>query len=68
MNKIAVFEVEFEEKDMISKDDLKLFYNNDLLRFMKIIFKEEGFGIFDKEIKLVNILNNDNTKVGSVNE
>lgn len=68
MNKIAVFEVEFEEKDMISKDDLKLFYNNDLLRFMKMIFKEEGFGIFDEEIKLVNILNKDNTKVGGVNE
>ena len=57
MKKIAVFEVEFEEKDMISKDDLMLFYNNDLLKFMQILFKDEGFGIFDKEIKLVNILN-----------
>lgn len=56
MKKIAVFEVEFEEDDMISKDDLKLFYNGDLLRCMKVLFKHEGFGIFDKEIKLVNIL------------
>ena len=56
MKKIAVFEVEFEEDDMISKDDLKIFYNDDLLRYMKGLFKEEGFGIFNKEIKLVNIL------------
>lgn len=56
MKKIAVFEVEFEEDDMISKDDLKLFYNGDLLRFMKVLFEDEGFGIFDKEVKLVNIL------------
>ena len=56
MKKIAVFEVEFEEDDMISKDDLKIFYNGDLLRFIKVIFKDNGFGIFDKEIKLVNIL------------
>ena len=56
MKKIAVFEVEFEEDDMISKDDLKIFYNGDLLRCMKVLFKDEGIGIFDKEIKLVNIL------------
>ena len=56
MKKIAVFEVEFEEDNMISKDDLKLFSNGDLLRFMKVLFKDEGFGIFDKEIKLVDIL------------
>lgn len=56
MKKIAIFEVEFEEDDMISKDDLKIFYNGDLLKFMKVLFKDEGFGIFDKEIKLVNIL------------
>ena len=56
MKKIAVFEVEFEEDDMISKDDLKIFYNDDLLRYMKVLFKDEGIGIFDKEIKLVNIL------------
>ena len=56
MKKIAVFKVEFEEDDMISKDDLEIFYNGDLLRCMKVLFKNEGFGIFDKEINLVNIL------------
>ena len=56
MKKIAVFEVEFEQEDMISKDDLILAYNGNLLRFMKFLFKEEGFGIFDSEIKLVDIL------------
>lgn len=55
MKKIAVFEVEFDTDFMISKDDLFLFYNNDLLRFMKALFRSEGFGIFDKEIKLVDI-------------
>lgn len=55
MKKIAVFEVEFDEDDMISKDDLALFYSGDLFRCMKVLFKEEGLGIFDKEIKLVAI-------------
>lgn len=55
MKKIAVFEVEFEEEDMISKDDLMLVYKGDLLKFMKILFKDEGFGIFDKKIKLVDV-------------
>lgn len=56
MKKIAVLQVEFEEEDMISKDDLMLFYNNDLLKFMKMIFREEGLGIFDEQIKLIDII------------
>lgn len=62
MKKIAVFEVEFDEEDMISKDDLILMYNGDLLKFMQVLFKDESFGIFDKEIKLVNILDESENK------
>ena len=51
----AVFEVEFNEEDMISEEDLKEYFDGNLLRFMQELFKEEGFGIFDKEIKLVDI-------------
>ena len=52
----AVFEVEFDENFMISEEDLKEFFDGDLLKFMQELFKEEGFGIFDSEIKLVDIL------------
>lgn len=55
MKKIAVFEVEFDVNDMISKDDLFLFYNNDLLKVMKVLFRDDGFGIFNEEIELVDI-------------
>lgn len=52
----AVFEVEFDKEFMISEEDLKECFNGDFLKFMQELFKEEGFGIFDKEIKLVDIL------------
>ena len=52
----AVFEVEFDKEFMISEEDLKECFDGDLLKFMQELFKEEGFGIFDSEIKLVDIL------------
>lgn len=52
----AVFEVEFDKESMISEEDLKECFDGDFLKFMQELFKEEGFGIFDKEIKLVDIL------------
>lgn len=52
----AVFEVEFEQEDMISEEDLKECFDGDFLKFMQELFKEEGFGIFDSEFKLVDIL------------
>jgi len=52
----AIFEVEFDEEFMISEEDLKEYFNGDFLKFMQELFKEEGFGIFDNEIKLVDIL------------
>lgn len=52
----AVFEVEFDKEFMISEEDLKECFDGDFLKFMQVLFKEEGFGIFDSEIKLVDIL------------
>lgn len=57
MKKIAVFEVEFDSDDMISEEDLKSDYNNDCLKCMQELFKDDGFGIFDEEFKLVEIKN-----------
>jgi hypothetical protein len=57
MKKIAVFEVEFDSDDMISEEDLKSDYNNDWLKFMQELFKDDDFGIFDEEFKLVEIKN-----------
>lgn len=51
----AIFEVEFDEEFMISDEDLKEYFDGNLLKFMQALFKEEGFGIFDREIKLVDI-------------
>jgi hypothetical protein len=48
MKKIAVFEVEFDSDDMISEEDLKSDYNNDWLKFMQELFKDDDFGIFDE--------------------
>lgn len=52
----AVFEVEFDKDFMISEEDLKETFDGDFLKFMQELFKEEGFGIFDSDIKLVDIL------------
>lgn len=57
MKKIAVFEIEFNTEDMICKEDLKSDYNNDWLKFMQELFKDNGFGIFGEEFKLVEIKN-----------
>ena len=52
----AVFEVKFDKEFMISEENLKECFDGDFLKFMQELFKEEGFGIFDNEIKLVDIL------------
>ena len=55
MKKIAVFKVVFEEEDMIGEEDLKEFWNNDLLKYMQETYNDEGIGIFDEPLKLVEI-------------
>lgn len=56
MKKIAVLQVEFDPDIMISEEDLKKFWNNNWVEFMQELFKDESIGIFDEEIKLVDIL------------
>jgi hypothetical protein len=56
MKKLAIFQVEFEEDDMIGKEDLKEFWNNDLLKYMQETYEDEGIGIFDEPFKLIAIL------------
>lgn len=56
MKKIALFQVEFEEDDMIGQEDLKEFWNNDLLKYMQETYKDEGMGIFDEPFKLIAII------------
>lgn len=56
MKKIAVLQVEFDPDIMISEEDLKKCWNNNWVKFMQELFKDESIGIFDEEIKLVDIL------------
>lgn len=56
MKKIAVLQVEFDSDIMISEEDLKEYWNNNWVEFMQELFKDESIGIFDEEIKLVDIL------------
>lgn len=59
MKKIAVLQVEFDPDIMISEEDLKEYWNNNWVEFMQELFKDESIGIFDEEIKLVDILDKD---------
>lgn len=56
MKKIAVLQVEFDPDIMISEEDLKEYWNNNWVEFMQELFKDESIGIFDEEIKLVDII------------
>jgi hypothetical protein len=56
MKKIAVLQVEFDPDIMISEEDLKEYWNNNWVEFMQELFKDESIGMFDEEIKLVDIL------------
>lgn len=53
----AILEVEFNSKDMCSIKELNKYYNGSWLKCMKFLFKSESIGIFDKEIKLVDVKN-----------
>lgn len=54
MKKIAILEAEFDTDIMIRDEDLKEFWDNDWLKFMKNRYEDESIGLFD-EIKLVGI-------------
>lgn len=56
MKKIAVLQVEFDPDIMISEEDLKEYWNNNWVEFMQVLFEDESIGLFDEEIKLVDVL------------
>lgn len=51
----AVFEVKFDKSFMIDDDSLKKYYKNNLEKYMKGLYKEEGLGVFLDDLKLVRI-------------
>jgi len=53
--KTAVFEVDFDVEDIIDKEELEKQFNNDLLECMQELYNNDGFGLFDNDIKLVEI-------------
>lgn len=54
--KKAIFEVVFDPEMMIDPDSLQEVYGGDWLAFMKEMYQEDGLGIFDKELNLVQVV------------
>ena len=52
----AVFEVKFDPEDMCDKETVKKEFNGSYLKLMKWLYKNDGIGIFDKDLKLVGLL------------
>ena len=52
----AIFEVEFNPDDMCDPLTLKEFYSNSWLECMKYLFKEDGIGIFENDLKLIKVI------------
>ena len=49
----AIFEIKFKASDMTDKETFEKDFNSDWMKLMKYLYKEEGLGIFDGELKLV---------------
>lgn len=62
MKKIAVLQVEFDTDIMISDEDLKKYWDNNWLKLMQDLFEDEGIGLFDEQIKLVDIIDKEEIK------
>lgn len=52
----AIFEVEFDSGIMYDKKALKKECNNSWFIAMKRLYKSDGIGIFDRELKLKKIV------------
>ena len=52
----AIFEVKFKIKDMCDKKTLKEDFNGSWLKVIKYLYKEEGMGIFNNELKLIKVI------------
>lgn len=53
----AIFEIDFDMEMMFDKESLEEDFDGDYTAAMQWLFKEEGFGIFDKELRLTKINN-----------
>ena len=51
----AILEVEFDKDMMIDQESLDKEFNGDWLKFMQWMFKEESIGMFEEEIKLIEV-------------
>jgi hypothetical protein len=51
----AIFEIKFNQNDMIDLESLEKEYGNDLLLCMKELYDSDGMGIFNEELKLIRI-------------
>lgn len=51
----AIFELEFESDDMWDEESVNTKMDGDWLKAMRWLYKEEGFGIFGEEPKLVRV-------------
>ena len=51
----AILEVEFDKDMMIDQESLDQDFGGDWLKFMQWMFKEDGIGIFEEEIKLIEV-------------
>lgn len=51
----AIFEVEFDSRMMMTSKDLKKYYKNSWVKAIKYLYKQDGLGIFAKELKLIGV-------------
>lgn len=51
----AIIEIEFNKDDMIDDESLFKDFGGDLKTYMKLVFEEEGMGIFEDDGKLIDI-------------
>lgn len=60
MKMIAVFELEFESEDMWDQDSIKKEYKDDWLKAMQYLYESDGLGIFEEELKLIEVKRRNN--------
>lgn len=52
----AILEVKFNLSDMFDKETIDNEFNGDVLKAMRWLYKDDSIGIFNKPIKLINII------------
>lgn len=54
--KKAILEVEFDPKMMADEDDVVESFEGSWFKLIEYLLKEEGLGIFEQDIKLVDVI------------